>query len=120
MAVTPQDLDQIENGWPEDQVIDVDAAAVTMVSSLRKMKESGIEFRWVQTHRVRGLSLTGWEPVIEERGGKFIYMNRMPTRVRAAQNLILVMRNPAEIAGGVTGSHRDLTHGQDSPNSSNV
>jgi hypothetical protein len=55
----------------------------------------------VQTHRVRELTMTGWEPVIENRGGRdMIYMNRMHTQVRAAQDLVLVMRDTAEFAGG--------------------
>lgn len=93
-------LEQIEKGWPEDQIIDVDAAAVSLVSRLRKLKESGIEFRWVQKHRVRDLAVTGWEPVMEDRDGqRLIYMNRMPTRVSAAQDLVLVMRESSEFAG---------------------
>lgn len=101
-------LDQIEKGWPEDQIIDVDAAAVSMVSELRQLKESGIEFRWVQTHRVRDLTANGWQPVIEKRDGRSVlYMNRMPTSVRAAQDLVLVMRDTAEFAGGTASSPKD-------------
>ncbi len=101
MQIKSSELDQLENGWPEDRIIDVDAAAVSMNAALRELKESGIEFRWVQIHRVRDLVLTGWQPVIEQRDGhRAIYMNRMPTRVRAAQDLVLVMRDPAEFAGG--------------------
>lgn len=97
-----QMLDQIEDGWPEDQIIDVDAAAVSLVPTLQKLKDSGIEFRWVQTHHVRDLILSGWEPVIEDRDGRsVIYMNRMPTSVRSARDLVLIMRATSDYAGGL-------------------
>jgi hypothetical protein len=100
MPVSSILLEQIENGWSEE-IIEVDAAAVSLIDSLQEMKNRGYEFRWVQIHRVRELTFSGWEPVIEERSGRrAVYMNKMPTRVRADQDLILIMRDTAEFAAG--------------------
>jgi len=104
-------LDQIEKGWPEAHIIDVDAAAVSLVPALSRLKAGGIEFRWVQIHRVRELTHNGWLPVVDQRNGhSAIYMNRMPTRVRAAQDLVLVMRDSADFASNLTSPSKELAN----------
>jgi hypothetical protein len=97
MQITAGELDQLERGWPDDQIIEVDAAAVSLFPALAALRDKGYEFRWVQIPRVRQLTLSGWEPAFHDPGTRrIIYMNRAHTSPRTTQELILITRNPLE------------------------
>lgn len=97
MQVTAGELDQLERGWPDGQIIEVDAAAVSQFPALAALRDKGYEFRWVQIPRVRPLTQSGWEPAFHDPNTrKIIYMNRAHTSPRTAQELILITRNPLE------------------------
>jgi hypothetical protein len=97
MQVTAAELDQLERGWPDGQIIEVDAAAVSQYPALTALRDRGYEFRWVQIPRVRPLTLSGWEPAFHDpHSRKIIYVNRAHTSPRTVQELILITRNPLE------------------------
>ena len=108
MTVRLEDLDLLEAGWPRLQIMEVDAAAVDQVPALTDLRDRGYEFRWVQITRVRDLTFSGWEIAFDERGiDRYVYMNRVKTHLKGAQDLVLIMRNSGE-----TGVAQSLLRGQ--------
>lgn len=97
MAIKREDLLQLESGWPTDQIVEVDAAAVQQLPALRALQDQGYEFRWVQIARVRSLTQSGWELACDvQDSGRILYMNHVKTSLKGTQDLVLIMRNPAE------------------------
>jgi hypothetical protein len=76
--MTRDQIEKLEAGWPEAEILVIDRANIEKLEALARAIDSNDDIRWSPLDYARALAHTGWELVFEH--GKVV-MNKARDRV---------------------------------------